>query len=165
MLNSVFLFSPPYFAEQCMSLHWFWVNRINTHTQQLLSRKWINDALFLSLLDYSDVVYRFASASTLAASFVLALRFTTGDSYYTHHCILYEKVGSVLLSARCNRHFFLLLFIYEVLISIIHPHIVSILNQSDNHYWACCSYWRIDGSQERNTSFGKTAFGFSNAFT
>lgn len=40
-------------------------------------------------MDYSDVIYRHASASTLKTSeavFHSALRLINGDAYSTHHC-------------------------------------------------------------------------------
>ncbi len=75
-------------------------------TFPMLSRKQITEAVFFSVLDHGDVVYRNASASTLAPLNSIdhsALRFITGDSYSTHHCILYEKVGWAPLTVRRDR--------------------------------------------------------------
>ena len=50
----------------------------------------------MSILDYGDIIYIHAAASTLKlldAIVHCALRLITGDSYRTHHCVLYQKVG------------------------------------------------------------------------
>lgn len=96
----------------------------------------------LNVLDYGDVVYRNASASTLAplnSVYHSALRFITGDSYSTHHCILYEKVGWAPLTVRRDRHWFI--FIYRALIGKMPSYITSLLNTSHNHYSTCSSNW------------------------
>ena len=91
----------------------------------MFSRKWIIEAAFLSDLDYGDVIYRHTSASTLKpldSLYHSTLRFITGDSYSTHHCLLYEKVGWASLTVRRDRHWFL--FIYKALywqLAIIYP--------------------------------------------
>ena len=75
------------------------------------------EAVVLSALDYGDVVYRHASATSLKAldaAYHSALRFITEEAYNTHHCTLYEKVGWISLSARRDLHLFL--FIYKALL-------------------------------------------------
>ncbi len=55
------------------------------------------------MLDYGDIVYMHASPTPLKpldAVYHSALHFTTGDSYLTHHCILYEKLGWSSLTSR-----------------------------------------------------------------
>lgn len=62
----------------------------------MFCRKKNVEADFLSVMDYGDVIYRQASAAALKpldAVYHSALRFITGESYMTHHCILYDKVG------------------------------------------------------------------------
>ena len=86
----------------------------------MFSRKKIV-AVFLSVTDYGDVIYRHASASTLKA--LDALRFITGDFYSTHHCILYEKVKWSSLIDRCDRHMYL--FSYKALIGKLPSYITS----------------------------------------
>ena len=65
------------------------------------SRKTIVEAAtFLSVLDYGDVLYRNASASTLKALDPLypsALRLITGDPYRTHHCYMRVWDGRLCL--------------------------------------------------------------------
>ena len=66
-----------------------------------------------SILDYGDVIYRHAAASTLRpldCVYHEALRFINGDSYNTHHCILYDKVGCSSLTERRNYLWHLFLF-------------------------------------------------------
>lgn len=87
----------------------------------MLSRKRIIEAVFLSVLDYGDVIDRHASASTLKpldSVYHSALRFITGDSYSTHHCIFYEKIGWASPTVRRDRHLFL--FIYKTLMVTYH---------------------------------------------
>ncbi len=69
----------------------------------LFTQKRIIEAVFLSVLDYGDIVYGQAANSTLKpldALYHSALRFITGDSYGTHHCLLYQKTGLPALSMR-----------------------------------------------------------------
>ncbi len=101
----------------------------------LFSRKRVIEAVFLSVLDYGDVIYRNASASTLAALnpiYYSAIRFITGDSYLTHHCVLYENVGWAPLALRRDRHW--LLFIYKALIGKMPSYITSLLNRSHTRF-------------------------------
>ena len=72
----------------------------NKTTLPLFSKKRIIDAVFMSVLDYGDVVYRHASHSCLNLQdsvFHSALRFITGDTYGTHHCVLYGEFGGPLI--------------------------------------------------------------------
>ena len=67
----------------------------------------------MSVLDYGDILYRHASATTLhplKAVYHSALRFITGESYSTHHCDLYSKVEWTSLSNRCDRQWYLYIF-------------------------------------------------------
>ncbi len=78
----------------------------------VLNKKQITKAVCLSVLHYGDVVYRNASASTLVPlNFInhCTLSSITGDSYFTHHCILYEKLGWAPINVWCDRHCFLFL--------------------------------------------------------
>ncbi len=86
------------------------------------------DALFLSVLNYRDIIYRNASVTTLKpldTVFHSALRFITGDSYSTHHCILYNKVGWPSLSLRRDDQFFFI--ICKALIGRLPPNLNSLL--------------------------------------
>lgn len=71
----------------------------------MFCRRRIIEAVYLSLMDYSDVIYMHATASPLKpldAVYHSALRFITGDVYSAHHCILYikKKLGWPSLSKR-----------------------------------------------------------------
>ena len=78
------------------------------------TRKRLIESLFLSALDYGDIIYRNASATTLKSLdsvYHSSLRFITGDSYSTHHCILYNKVGWPSLATRRDQHWFLFIYL------------------------------------------------------
>lgn len=73
--------------------------------------KQIIEAVFLSVLDYGDVIYRRVSVSTLTpldSVYHSALRSINSDCNSSHHCILYEKVSWAPLTVR--RHWFMFLF-------------------------------------------------------
>lgn len=75
----------------------------NKSNPPLSCRKWIIEAVFLSVLDYGDVIYSHASASLLPLSphcSVYHCAFITPASYSTHHCILCERVEKATLSVR-----------------------------------------------------------------
>ena len=82
----------------------------NKFSFPLISRKRVAEAVFLSVLDYGDVIYRHASAATLKQLDSVnhsAIRFIAGDSYSTHHCTLYSEVGWSSLSLRRSYHWYL----------------------------------------------------------
>ncbi len=59
--------------------------------------------LFLSQLDYGDIVYRFAcltALSKLDLFYHAALRYISQSASRTHHCILYNLVGWSPLTTR-----------------------------------------------------------------
>lgn len=83
----------------------------------------------MSVLDYGHIIYMHASANTLKpldAIYHCALRFIMGDSYKTHHCILYQPVGWASLSVRREQH--ALLFIYKALLLKLPPYISSLIS-------------------------------------
>ena len=129
-------------------------------------RKRITEAVLLSVLDYGDVIYKNAAATTLKpldAIYHSALRFITGDPYDTHHCTLYLKVGWPALSTRRDHHWFV--FIYKALLNKAPPYISSLL-QSNSSTHRTRSQNHIPLLVPRaNTDLGKTAFGFSAPFT
>ena len=82
--------------------------------------------LFLSQLDYGDVIYRFACPTTLASLDPLyhaALRFITYLPFRTHHCTLYAAVGWFSLGARRLQHWYT--FIYKAILGGILPSYIS----------------------------------------
>ncbi len=120
----------------------------------VLSRKQIIEAIFLSVLDYGDIICRHASASTLKpldSVYHSALRFITGDSYSTYHCILYEKVGWASLTVRCDSHWFL--FIYKALNGNLSSYITTLLNWSYSHYSSRSNDWPMLEIPCANTEF------------
>ncbi len=122
-------------------------------------RKRLTDALVLSVLDYGDIIYRNASATTLKpldALFHSALRFITGDSYTTHHCILYNKVGWPSLTVRRDQHWFL--FIYKALIRKLPPYLNSLLVRNTWAYHTRSQDCLMLEVPCVSTDLGKTAF-------
>lgn len=81
------------------------------------------------------------------------IRFMTGDTYSSHHRLLYEKVGSASLTVRRDRRF---LFVSEALDDDLPSDITSLLIWSCRHYltrsWDCIEVLRA------KTKLGKTAF-------
>ena len=130
----------------------------------MLCRKQIIEAVFLSVLDYGDVIYRNATASALTSLdsvYHSALRFITGSSYSTHHCVLYEKVGWAPLSVRRQKHW--LLFIYKVLNGNMPPYLSTLLNWSNNKYSTRSTDFLMLDVPRTKTEFGKAAFSSSAA--
>lgn len=96
------------------------------------ARKYLVSATFLPLLDYGDILYMNAPThylKKLDIVFHSALRFITGCSYQTHHCILYEKAE--LPSLHTRRGFNWYCFIYKSICSL-NPHYLS-LNFSNSN--------------------------------
>jgi hypothetical protein len=94
------------------------------------------EAVFFSVLDYGDVVYKHASASTLKpldSVYHWTLRFITGDCFRTQHCTLNEKVDWPFLM-RLEKHFFF--FIFKAFIGKQPP---SIWNKLGWDTETCCS--------------------------
>ena len=125
----------------------------------LVSRKKVVEAVFLSVLDYGDVIYRHAAASTLKpldSVYHSALRFITGDKYDTHHCVLYEKVGWPSLVERRNKHWYL--FVFKALIGKQPPYIQSLLEYNISSYGTRSSDWLVLKIPPVYTNLGKSAF-------
>ena len=120
--------------------------------------------VFLSALDYGDIIYRNASNTalkTLDSIYHSALRFITGDSYMTHHCILYNKVGWPSLATRRDQHWFI--FVYKALIGSSPPYLHSLLQWKTGSYnTRSQAYLMLETPHNPNphasTQFGKTAF-------
>ena len=85
------------------------------------NRRQIEDKLcklLMSVIDYGDIIYMHATASTLKsldATYHYALRFIMGASYRTHHCVLYQNVGWTSESVRREQH--ALVFVYKALLN------------------------------------------------
>ena len=123
------------------------------------TRKRLIEALFLSALDYGDIIYRNASATTLKtldSVYHSALRFITGDTYNTHHCILYNKVGWPSLAIRRDQHWFL--FVYKAIIGRSAPYLKSLLQWRTSSYQTCSQDSLMLETPLASFEFGKSAF-------
>jgi hypothetical protein len=96
------------------------------------NRRQIVQATFMSVIDYGDIIYMLATASTLKsldATYHCALyllQFITGASYRTHHCVLYHNVGWTSLSVRREQH--ALVFVYKALQNKLPSYLSSLIN-------------------------------------
>ena len=125
------------------------------------TRKRLIEALFLSALDYGDIIYRNASATTLKtldSVYHPALRFITGDIYNTHHCILYNKVGWPSLAIRRDQHWFL--FVYKAIIGRSAPYLKSLLQWRTSSYQTRSQDCLMLETPFASFEFGKSAFKF-----
>ena len=128
----------------------------------IISRKRLIEAVFLSVLDYGDIIYRHAAASTLKcldSVYHSSIRFITGDSYGTHHCILYNKVGWSSLTERRELHWHL--FLYKAILGDCPSYISAFLE------WAPARPYHTQSSNfltlkvpTVNSEFGRSAFSF-----
>ena len=125
----------------------------------LASRKTIVQSVVMSVFDYGDVLYMHASLSTLKpldAVYHSALRLITGDSYLTHHCLLYEKVGWTSLAARREQH--CILFIYKAACGKLPMYLSSLLElKVTGHSTRAQAHIRFS-CPHMNSEQGKTAF-------
>ena len=125
----------------------------------MICRKRIIEATFLSVLDYGDIIYQHAAATTLKpldTVYHSALRFITGDSYDTHHCTLYSNVGWSSLAERRQSHWHL--FIYKALIGKLPPYISVMLHQKPTNILTRSSDWICLLAPFANSELGKAAF-------
>ena len=125
-------------------------------------RKTLVEATFLSVLDYGDILYRYASAATLKpldSVYHSALRFITGDPYSTHHCTLYNKVGWSSLSVRRDLH--LHLFTYKAIIGMLPLYVSSLLTWPASSHHTRSNDWLTLHVPRVYTELGRSAFSFS----
>ena len=128
-------------------------------------KKRIIESVFISVLDYGDVIYGNASLSTLKtldAMYHSALRFITGDRYGTHHCTLYNKVGWPALSERRDFHWKIL--IYKTIIGLMPPYLASLISWNRNTVNTRSLSLLTLHLPHANTKLGKTAFCFKAPF-
>lgn len=100
----------------------------------------------MSVLNYGDIIYMHASASTLKPLHVIyhsALRFASGAASATHHCTLYRLVGQTSSWA---------------LIGKLPIYISALLAQSINTYNACFSNRLLLKNPIIRTELGGCAF-------
>ena len=124
----------------------------------IFCRKRIIVAVVFSALDYGDVVYRHASATSLKALDAVyhsALRFIMEEANNTHHGTLCEEVEWISISARRDLHLFL--FIYEALLGKLPAYITSLINWYSSPYQTQAGRLALKTLQVR-TELGKTAF-------
>ena len=125
----------------------------------MFCRKRVVEAVFLSVLDYGDVIYRDASASTLKQLdpvYHSALRFITGDGYDTHHCILYDKVGWPSLSMRRNYRWYM--FVFKAVTGKLPSYISSLLEWKSGNYQTRSNNSLTLTVPHARTVLGSTAF-------
>ncbi len=92
----------------------------------LESRKRLVAATFMSILDYGDVLYMYASSQSLHALDTVyhgALRFITGFKVLTHHCDLYERVGWPSLSMQRLQHWYI--FNYKAILGLLPSYLLT----------------------------------------
>ena len=125
----------------------------------LICRKKIIEAVFLSALDYGDIIYGNAAPTTLEplnTAYHSAIRFITGDAFRTHHCLLYDKLGWLSLENRRKLHLYM--FIFKALIGKLPPYISSMLSLKSIPYSTRSSSWITYETPHMNSDLGKTAF-------
>ena len=126
--------------------------------------KWLRviEGVFLSVLDYGDVIYRNAAPSILKPLDIVyhsALRFISGENYRTHHCVLYDRVGWSSLADRRNKHWYL--FIFKAIDGSLPMYIKSLLEWNPVTYRTRSSDWLTLKVCKTNTKLGETAFCFN----
>ena len=97
----------------------------------ILQKKTIIEATFLSVLDYGDIIYRSATPSILKhldTVYHSALRRVTVDSFGTHHCNLYENAGLFSLSERRMKHWYL--FVFKAVLGKLPPYMCALLDHN-----------------------------------
>ena len=131
----------------------------NRSSFPMISRKRVVEAVFLSVLDYGDVIYRHAAATTLNqldSVYHSALRFITGDSYHTHHCILYDRVGWPSLSMRRDYHWYL--FVFKAITGKLPTYISSLLEWKPGTYQTRSNDYLTLTVPRAHSVLGSTAF-------
>ena len=129
-------------------------------------RKRVIESVFMSVLDYGDVIYRHAAVTTLKALdsvYHSALRFITQDKYNTHHCVLYDKVGWTSLAARRDYHWYQ--FIFKGISGRLPPYITSLLDWNVSSYQTRSSKWLVCTVPQMSTKLGRTAYSYDAANT
>ena len=117
--------------------------------------------MFLSVLDYGDIIYKHAAASTLKcldSVYHSSIRFITGDSYDTHHCILYNKVGWPSLAERRELHWHL--FLYKAILGDCPSYISSLLKWASGPYHTRLSNFLTLKVPKVNSELSRSAFSY-----
>ena len=134
----------------------------NISSFPVMCRKRVIEAVFLSVLDYGDVIYRNAAPSVLKpldTVYHSALRFISGEHYRTHHCILYDRVGWPSLVDRRNKHWYL--FIFKTIDGTLPLYLKSLLEWDPGTYRTRSSDWLKLKLPTAKTKLGETAFCFN----
>ena len=87
-----------------------------------------------------------------------ALRFIIGDSFLTHHCTLYGKVGWPSLTTCREQH--CLLFMYKALCGKVPDYLSSLLNVKPASYRTRSQAYISLCTPRINSEHGKSAFSF-----
>ena len=122
-------------------------------------RKKVVEAVFLSVLDYGDIIYGNAAATDLVplnSVYHSAIRFITGDDYSTHHCTLYDRVGWTSLEVRRKRHWHF--FLFRTLTGKQPQYLSSMLQYSNKPYSTRSSDWLTLHIPYMYSDLGKAAF-------
>ena len=113
----------------------------------------------ISVIAYGDIIYMHATASilkSLDATYHCALRFITGASYRTHHCVLYQNVGWTSLSVRREQH--ALVFVYKALLNKLPSYLSSLINIRIRIPKTRSQAWIILEAHAISTELGMAAF-------
>ncbi len=97
-------------------------------SKQMLARKKLDQAMFMSVNDYSDILYMHAASSVLKmldSLYHAALRFVSALGFCTHYCVLYEKVGCSSLYNRRTEHWYI--FPYKAVLNKLPSYLCSLL--------------------------------------
>ena len=97
-----------------------------------------------------------SSLKPLHAVYHASLRFITGNSFRTHHCNLYLKVGWSSLAMRRKQH--CCLFIYKALLGKLPGYISNLLNSRLGEHQICSLDYLVLKIPRVRTEMGKTAF-------
>jgi len=127
----------------------------------LLARKKLVQATFLSVLDYGDVVYMHAASSTLHlldSVYHCVLRFITNSGYRTHHCMLYELVGWTSLNL-C-RQLYLHIFLYKAMLGKLPAYLCNLLKKNSSRFSLRSTRWFSYQVPRVFTELGKKAFSY-----
>jgi hypothetical protein len=112
----------------------------------------------LSTCCYADAIYQSAAASTLNPLDAIFLHFVTGDSFITHHCILYQKVGWTSLKS-CRSHHYTL-FVYKALLHKLPTYLKSLFRFKMTSYQTRSQVWLTLETLLVSRELGESAFHF-----
>ena len=134
----------------------------NRSSFPLSCRRRVVEAIFLSVLDYGDVVYKHATSTALKALDTVyhsAIRFTIQADYSTHHCDLYRMVGWSSLDSRRKLHWYL--FLFKAITGKLPYYLTGLLDWSLPSYATRSSEWLQFRVPRASTKMGEIAFSYA----